>query len=289
MWEEDWRKAKTSETKTNSIVFDIARKGRNSVLYYNFQHEFVPMKRSQESSSPFFSLKMKASTCCLVSQHSVSVRQNSSSKPQKIRWVRDTLKCELGKKEVWTPNVVLVSELRESRVLYGSEDSGDPSLRDACFGKPRSTNKKSFIPSNVDCRWKRENGIGMKGGHKEGTQKQKVRKVHFDALMDIRHIQKVRVHPGECSQEQSQVWKVWKFKLESLTKWLVDGCHQWKVSRWNPKSSSSTSTISEYSGMSYMNFDGSWIMNYRSSLREKEDNCDNLCCESSQPTVECHE
>ena len=67
MWEEDWRKAKTSEAKTNSIVFDIARKGRNSVLYYNFQHEFVPMKRSQESSSPFFSLKMKASTCCLVS------------------------------------------------------------------------------------------------------------------------------------------------------------------------------------------------------------------------------
>ena len=29
-----------------------------------------------------------------------------------IRWVRDTLKCEPGKKEVWTPNVVLISELR---------------------------------------------------------------------------------------------------------------------------------------------------------------------------------
>ena len=48
---EDWRKAKTSEAKTNSIVFDIAENGRNSVLCYNFAHEFVLMKRSQESSS----------------------------------------------------------------------------------------------------------------------------------------------------------------------------------------------------------------------------------------------
>ena len=48
----------------------------------------------------------------------------------------------------------------------------------------------------------------MKVGHKEGTQKQKVRKVHFASLKDTRHIQKVRVHPGECSREQPQVWKL---------------------------------------------------------------------------------
>ena len=30
-----------------------------------------------------------------------------------VRGVRDTLKCEPGKKEVWTPNVVQISELRE--------------------------------------------------------------------------------------------------------------------------------------------------------------------------------
>ena len=35
----------------------------------------------------------------------------------------------------------------------------------------------------------------MRGGHKEGTQKQKVRKVHFTALMDIRHIQKYEYIP----------------------------------------------------------------------------------------------
>ena len=38
-----------------------------------------------------------------------------------------------------------------------------------------------------------------------------------------------------------------------------------------------------------MNSDKSWIMNYGSSLREKEENIDNLCCESSQPTVKYHE
>ena len=65
---------------------------------------------------------------------------------QKVRGVWDTLKCEPGKKEVWNPNVVLISELRESRVTYGSKDSGDLSLRDACFGKPRSTNKNIFHP-----------------------------------------------------------------------------------------------------------------------------------------------
>ena len=49
--------------------------------------EFVPMKRSPESSS-FISLKMKASTCCLVSRHSASARQNSSSKPENPRSTR---------------------------------------------------------------------------------------------------------------------------------------------------------------------------------------------------------
>ena len=67
----------------------------------------------------------------------------------------------------------------------------------------------------------------MKGGHKEGTKKQKIRKVHFVALMDIRHIQKYEYIPenvreskylkcghkyeyisGECSREQSRVWKL---------------------------------------------------------------------------------
>ena len=83
--------------------------------------------------------------------------------------------------------------------------------------------------------------------------------------------------------------EIMKLKLvQSLTQ-AVDGCHQWKVTRMDSKSSSSTSTIIEYFGMSYMNLDKSWLVNYGSSLSEKEENFNNLCCESSKPTVEYHE
>ena len=59
-----------------------AGKGQNSVLHYNSVHKFVPMKGSHESSSSNV-LKVKASARCLVSRHSVSVRQNSSSNLKK--------------------------------------------------------------------------------------------------------------------------------------------------------------------------------------------------------------
>ena len=103
-------------------------------------------------------------------------------------------------------DVVLFSELRESRVTYGSEGSGDLSLRDACFGKPRSVNKRSFIPSNVDFRCKDDNGKGIKGGHQEGTQKTKGKESPHCCIDGHPPHSKVRVHPGEHSQEQSQVW-----------------------------------------------------------------------------------
>ena len=64
-------------------------------------------------------------------------------------------------------------------------------------------------------------------------------------------------------------------KIGTITDEVVDGCP-----------SSAASTINEYFGMSYLNSDKSWIMNYVSSLHEKEENFDNLSCESSQPAVE---
>ena len=70
---------------------------------------------------------------------------------------------------------------------------------------------------------------------------------------------------------------------------MVDRCDQRKVARMNSKSSSRTSTIIEYFRTSCMNSDMSWVVDYSSSLREKEENFDNLCYESSQPTVEYHE
>ena len=169
---EDWRNAKTSEAKTNSFFLDIAGRGRN------FAHEFVPMTISRE----LFIFSEGE-----VSRHSVSVRQDSSRKPENQGSTRFSSE-NLGRKEYELRMSFCSANFEESRVTYCSEDSGDLSLRDACLGKPRSTNNRSFVPSKVGSKCKGDNGKGMKGGHKEGTEK--VRKVRFTALMDTRHIQK---------------------------------------------------------------------------------------------------
>ena len=104
----------------------------------------------------FLFSKVKASACCLVSRHSVSVVQNSSSNP-KTRRVRDTLKWT-WEEGVQTPDVVLLSEFRvytqmrrvytekhvhigKPRVMNGSDNSGDLSLRDACSGNRECVRK----------------------------------------------------------------------------------------------------------------------------------------------------
>ena len=197
-WEE-WRIAKTSEAKTNSIVYDVPGEGWNSVLFYNFTSEFFLMKRSRESFSHNFLWRWKQAHV-FSSRGTAYLWDKNRQVNLKIQWVQDTLEWESGTKEVWTPNVVLFSELRESRVMYCPEDSGDMSLRDACLGKPRNTNKRSFNLSNIDTRCKGDNGKGIKGRHKEGTQKQNVRKVHIVALMDIRHIQKYEYVPGNVRE-----------------------------------------------------------------------------------------
>ena len=126
---------------------------------------------------------------------------NETKKPGR----RDTLKCEPGKKEVRTPNVVLVSELR---VTYGSEDCGDLSQRRVPRETDKHKQKISFIPSNVDSRCKGDNGKGMTGGHEEGTQKTKGKESPLFCIDGHPPHPKVRVHPGECSKKQSQVWKL---------------------------------------------------------------------------------
>ena len=102
--------------------------------------------------------------------------------------------------------------LGEPRVTYGSEDSGDLSLRDASHGKPRSTNSRSFIPSNVDSRWKGSSGQGMKGG----TQKQKTRKVHFVALIYIRHIQNYEYIPRNVRESNLKCGHKYKYKKRKV-------------------------------------------------------------------------
>ena len=55
---------------------------------------------------------------------------------------------------------------------------------------------------------KGDNEKGMKGGHKEGTQKTKGKESPLCCIDGHPPHPKVRVHPGECSQEQFQVWKL---------------------------------------------------------------------------------
>ena len=139
-------------------------------IAYNFAREFVPMKRSQESSSPNFLERWKQAH--VVSSRGTAYLWDKILRVTlKVLGARDTLKCEPGKKGVRTPNVVLFSKLQESRVTYGSEDSGDLSLRDAYFGKPRSMNKRSFTPAMLIPDAKATMKKGVKGGHKEGTPK----------------------------------------------------------------------------------------------------------------------
>ena len=47
---EDRRKTKTSKEKQIQLYCYFAGKGRNSVPYYSFAHEFVPMKNLESSS-----------------------------------------------------------------------------------------------------------------------------------------------------------------------------------------------------------------------------------------------
>ena len=192
---EDWRKAKTSEAKTNSIVFDTAWKGRNSVLHYNFTQEFVPWKDLKKALHLIFSEGESKHMLSHLAAQRICETNKSSSKLENPRSTGVLSSENLGRKKYELRMWFWSANFEGSRVTYGSEHSGDLPLRDACLGKPRSINKRSFISSNIDSRCKGDNGKGMKGGHEEGTQKQKVRQVHFVALVDIRHIQKYEYIP----------------------------------------------------------------------------------------------
>ena len=69
-----------------------------------------------------------------------------------------------------------------------------------------------------------------------------------------------------------------KFIWVQIINKVVDDWHQWKVTRMNSKSSSSTSTIIEFSRIFYMNLDKSWVIDYCSSLREKRKKKTSIIC-----------
>ena len=63
----------------------------------------------------------------------MSVRRNSSSKPENLGSTKHTSE-NLGREKYELRMLFCSANFEESRVTYGSEDSGDLSLRDACLG-----------------------------------------------------------------------------------------------------------------------------------------------------------
>ena len=135
----------------------------------------------------------------------VSAGQNASSNPKNPGSTRYS--------QVWTweegiqnLDVVLLSESRgtESYVCFRT-------ILDICLSETQASGNREECAKDLTPQAtsisdaKAASGQGMKGGCRKGTETL-VRKVHIVALMDIRPHPKVRVHPGEGSQEQSQVW-----------------------------------------------------------------------------------
>ena len=188
----------------NQNSFVLILQGKDEILcsITTWYTNSFQRKDLKESSSPNVLIsKVKAGACCLVQRHGVSVGHNSSSNTT-TRGVRDTLKCESGKKEVQTPDVVLLSESRVhkrmrkvyTQIIYGYWKTESHEWfgqfwrsvfqRRMHLGNWEEWIKDLFTPSNVDSRCKCSSGEWMKGGYQE-THKTITRKVRFDALMDI--------------------------------------------------------------------------------------------------------
>ena len=109
---EEWRKARTSEAKTNAILLILQEK--DGILYLITTSRTISSygKISRKAFHQIFSEgESKHMLCRLAAKRICETKILQVT--LKTRGVRDTLKCELGKKEVWTPNVVLIRELRE--------------------------------------------------------------------------------------------------------------------------------------------------------------------------------
>ena len=123
MREEDWRSQNIwGKKKTNSIKLMLQERTEFCSLLklcaWIRSYEKISRKLFTE-----FSLKVKASTCCLVSRHSESVRQNSSSKPKNQGSTRYSQERTWEEKKYELRMLFCSANFQESRATYGSEDS----------------------------------------------------------------------------------------------------------------------------------------------------------------------
>ena len=104
---------KPKQLRQKQIQLNMLLKGKDGILYSIATlrtNSFLWKDLKKALRLNFF--EAEASKCCLASRHSVLVRQITL----KIWRVQDTLKWKPVKKKVWTPNIVLFREFRESRV-----------------------------------------------------------------------------------------------------------------------------------------------------------------------------
>ena len=253
--------------KQNSFVLILQEKDRIQFSIYNLATNSFQWKDLKECYSPNFLFKVKAGACCLVSRHSASLGHNSSSNP-KTRRVRDSLKCEPGKKEVQTPDVGLLSE---SRVYTRMREGVHPKKNG--YWEPRVTNSLDnsplccidghpFIQKFLYTPWEssKEQNHFLTWEIILGLMNLYMSKEFL--LLRILARRKIR------NREAHEPWQKHHFIAEELMR---------NVPSWNTP---------DYFRMI---FHSSWMVNYGSKLRKKEKNFDNICFESSKPTVEDHE
>ena len=230
---------------------------------------------------------LKKALHLIPSRHSVSVRQNSSSNPK--------TPGSTTYSQVWT------WEERSMNSECGSDQRTSRIESYEWFRRVWRSVSETHASGNRETQTKDPSSQAMlspdEKAKMEKEWKEVMKKVHKNKRLGKSNLLHWWTSATSKSRSTSRrmfaraIWSVemMKIKIGTIINEVVHGCHQWKVTRMNSKSSSSTSTIIEHFGMSFLNSDKSWIMNYGSSLREKEENFDNLCCESSQPTVEYQE
>ena len=286
----DWREAKTSEAKNKFNCFDMA--GKDGILYFILQL-YARIRSDEKILRKLFSqfpLKVKASTRCLVSRPSVSVRQNSSCNPkspgeyeiQVWIWEERSMNSEFGCDQRTSGIESHVCFRRLWRSVSHRRMPREPrSLHSQWLTKSQLLElqtKRSFTPSNVDfkCKmtmekkWKEV----IKKAHKTKGKECPLCCIQKYELQEQSQVRTwVRVHPGECSQEQSQVWNIFQKHLSWMVRNLLKPTHHWGAAhklhrgdRWSRNKGS-----------------------YGSLLRKKEETSIMVCLESSKPSVENHE
>ena len=172
---------KPKHLRQKQIQFYWYCEGRNSVFYCKFAHEFVPMKRSQESSS-----------------------LNSF-----WRWKQALVVSSRGTAYLWDEILQVTLKIREFEILSS-----------VYLGRKKYELRMWFWSANLGNREfrmvQKTLEICLSETHASGNREAQTTDLSpltnvYSSCESSREQSQVwtlvQVHPGQCSQEQSQVWK----------------------------------------------------------------------------------